>query len=319
MSKNRNQHYVPRLLLKRFLTDTPRGRHLFRFVRGEGVFETPLSAAGAARGFYRDGIDPSQPDALDDYLRTMESKVNPILEAIVSDYRLPERGSSEFHVLARFIRELYLRTPLIRSQLKLVSPLVAGDVYGPLAAILGREELDSRIQKFDPEDVEEQYFLEMYRQSLGTDEELSVLSERILHLNAVKGSSPEVLAYFYRRNWRILVASDDSRFVVGDEPVVIHDGNNAIRTGLRFPKSRVSLALSPFVVLQGCYSALKKTVETVEPLSVRKMNGVFVRAAQREVFASSNDFEWQHVAGRKFNSLDWITGGPDSTWPSDPE
>ena len=133
MSRNRNQHYLPRLLLKRFLTDTPRGRHLFRFVRGEDVFETPLSAAGSARDFYRDGIDPGRPDALDDHLRDVESRVNPILEDIVSAHRLPVRGSFEYDVLIRFIRELYLRTPSVRSQLEMSSPDVARDVYGPVS------------------------------------------------------------------------------------------------------------------------------------------------------------------------------------------
>jgi hypothetical protein len=166
--------------------------------------------------------------------------------------------------------------------------------------------------------IEQQYIAEVILHVVrGTA--LSDKAQKILHLKAFGNERTLVLSHLRRRHWRVLLAPDpESYFIIGDEPVVIHNRNNEPRSGLRFHSSWVTVPLSPMVALQGCDFPLHRQVESLDDLAIRKLNGVFTRVAFREVFCSNSEFEWQHFAGITYRSVDWMAGIPEATWWSNP-
>lgn len=321
MAQNKNQHYIPRVLLKRFLTQTKRGLHLFRFERnGTGYEELGLSQAASAKYFYRDGIDIAHPDALDDVLFKTESRIGPVLTDLCDSYHISQPESDNYQLMIRFIHDLYLRTPSIRAQLDAEGANQMREILKDPIFAQNKSIVDATIKQWMAGPPEQRYLSEIYLQSLGQLSSLSEESQRILHRRLAEGERKQVLAYLNRRHWRVLVAPiHGPQFVIGDEPVVIHDQQGKVRTGLKRPRSRVSIPLSPYVVLQGCYSPVENCVVQVSSFDIRKLNGVFARTAYREVFSSQPDFQWQHQAGKAFNSTDWMAGIAESTWPSNPK
>ena len=277
MPKNKNQHYIPRLLLKRFLTQTPRGKHTYRFQRGsDHCEEVGLSQAGAERYFYRDGIDPGRPDSLDEVLFATESRIDPIIGELCESHRVPASGSDQFGLMVRFIHDLYLRTPSMRAQLTSVGPIEMGNVLEDPFFARRRGQVEAELTLMQAGPSEQRYLAELFQVRTGYATSLSEETQKILHRNTAGYEHKAVTNQLARRSWRVLVApAEGPYFVLGDEPVVVHDQTGRVRTGLKFPMSRVSVSLAPTVALQGCYSQIEQLVMPISALNVRKLNGVF--------------------------------------------
>ena len=120
----RNDHYVPKLLLKNFALSEKDGRKtglIFQYKRGGGKVERKSIRKKAACeiGFY-DTINKlsKKPDNLADRLNQItESEVARVIEKLNSEDNL-HLANREENILAAFVAELYTRTPAFREQIK---------------------------------------------------------------------------------------------------------------------------------------------------------------------------------------------------------
>jgi hypothetical protein len=164
--------------------------------------------------------------------------------------------------------------------------------------------------------AQSRYLRELYLQTTGKIESLSDPALRALHYKFAEHAHAVIHEQLMRRKWRILLApSTGSFFVLGDEPVVIHDSNGNVRTGLAHRKSQVLLPISPTMAIQGFLENVRTTVE-LNDNQVRRINYVVVRNAHREVFANTDDFAWQRKLGKIYTSREWMGGIPEASWES---
>lgn len=317
MPKNKNQHYIPRLLLKRWVTPAHAGMRVYRFRRGATSCEAVgLSQAGSAPYFYRDGIDPQRPDRLDDLLNHTERRIGPVLEQIITTRRFPHRNTVEYDTLIRFIHDLYIRTPAVRAMLEAAPPEEMTRTIASAHLAQDPSLVEEALAIMASGSPEEQYRRELYLQATGRAEKLTEASQRILHYKAVEHLRTRVLEYLNLRAWRLLLAPQPGPyFVLGDEPLVIHDSNAKVNTGLAHRKSQVSIPLSPTVALQG-FQEHVRDIKQLDAAQVRQLNCVFLRSAHKEVFANTEDFTWQRKLGKVYTSREWMNGIPEAIWPS---
>ena len=129
MSNPKNQHYIPRLILRRFSTD---GKHLWTYNHDEGVMWRKIKKAFVERHIYtRNAVDTDNMASHSDDPKTfkqsithdyvyentiseLESTAAPIIQRIVEHARrreCPRLSSSQSMVLKRFIFLAARRTP----------------------------------------------------------------------------------------------------------------------------------------------------------------------------------------------------------------
>jgi hypothetical protein len=287
---------------------------VYRFRRGEPNGEAlGLKQAGSAPHFYRDGIDPERPDRLDDVLNNTERRIGPILEQLITAQQIPRHNTTEYNILIRFIHDLYFRTPATRARLETVAPKEMTRILASDPLWTDRRRVEDALAKMLSGSPEDQYLSELYFQATGRAETLTEASQRILHYKVIEEPRKEVLNYLSARNWRLLVSPHSGPyFVLGDAPLVIHDSNAKVNTGLVHAKSQVSLALSPTVALQG-FQEIVRDVKRLNEAQVRQLNCVFLRSAHEEVFANAKDFTWQRKKGKVYTSREWMAGIPEAT------
>jgi hypothetical protein len=167
-----------------------------------------------------------------------------------------------------------------------------------------------------PDTLQSRYLRELFLQTTGEIESLSDPALRALHYKFAEHAHAVIFDQLMRREWRILLAPlTGPFFVLGDEPMVIHDSNGNVRTGLHHRKSQVLIPLSPTMAMQGFLERVREIAELNEN-QVRRINYVSVRNAYREVFANADDFTWQRKLGKLYTSKEWMEGIPEASWES---
>ncbi len=132
--RTKNQHYVPRLHLKHFIGDTPRGMIWTYDMQREKVRPSKIASTGSQNNYYSvENEDGDYVDILDDWLTDVEGKA-------VSGYEMLLRGvvpSGQVRMdFSTFVASLYARSPsLLRMH---------AEMRGQLAQFVLRKNIGTR-------------------------------------------------------------------------------------------------------------------------------------------------------------------------------
>lgn len=115
----KNQHYVPRLLLKNF---SSKERHIWAYdkdaaVKGWNVIkERPISKVASEDYFY-DLVGNSPRDSYEYLLGAIEKEVTPVISKVLLNEDINIISESEKRIFAKFIAHQYMRTRSQRDNL----------------------------------------------------------------------------------------------------------------------------------------------------------------------------------------------------------
>jgi len=307
VQSNRYQHYLPKVYLKGFRAkaDTRLGIWLYQAGAREVVFRDLERVAGSDF-FYRDNLDPAHPDALDDEWKLSESGIGSILNGIRRERVLPPTGTSSFELLMRFLADLAVRVPRVRemsvrnmqvlSKELLSEPWVQHTLMADPMFSFGA----------DPERIG---LTEIIRLGQGRLERVSLQTQAQIHRHGVWDLRHKLFAELMRRHWRILSTSDAGvPLVAGDNPVIVHSDKWVVDTGFAHKRSLVTVAVSPWIALEGSLSR-PIAVEVLSELGrthALRLNWLSLKTALREVFSSSETFAWKGDTGGETSIKDLI-------------
>lgn len=241
MSTPINQHYIPQFLLRNFHISEKTGKEksIFVFDKDTGkVFKSPIKQAATQRYFYESKIIGKN-YSIEPELEKFESAASPIIKKIIKNKGLKQITRKEKVILTRFICVQFLRVPATRNKF-----------------LDFTEQLHSRFDFFTKSGINK------------PDSEL----EKINHCNFILGTINRFFPLIYNKDW-ILFESSDSKFIIGDNPVVL---NNSIYKG-RGTLGLSSLGIEIYVPLSPQYSLL------------------LVCNSVKKIFLKNTDFDIKHT------------------------
>ena len=220
-----NQHFVPRMYLKRFAAESEAGSSMLRVLsKADGrLFGANVSNVAVERYFY-DGVGPQEAEGA---LAELEGATSPIIDRLAAEGEFQPLSAEESWTLATFVALLDVRTASFRRAAIGLAESIDGALR-QMANALGTRHAPTAPQA--PDEAREHHKSLMW---------------------TIAAASREAMASM---QWTVLVAPVEARFVASDNPVVKYNpvpppvpwmGN----LGWRSPGLQVLLPLSPSTCL----------------------------------------------------------------------
>ena len=297
----KNQHYVPRFILKRF---TERKDQIWVFDKSNSrKFKTNIKNIAAENGFY-DFMFQKNEVTFEPSLALIEGNVSTILKKIIKEESIKAIIDKERIVLSNFFALQFVRTPQWRSMWENMCNALTQSI---------------RDRGFNPEDIE-------------GFEEQSEEKTKLEHMRQIYKHG-EFAPHFYSKIWVLLETSDKHPYWISDNPISLQNMNDFGPYGniglavkgieIYFPISKTlcigmwcSSHEKQFSELYEKYSTIKRTapwmvdkiiedpeyienlkegIETGKPIpskpeNITNHNSLQVIHSSRFVFSSDNDF-----------------------------
>lgn len=246
----KNQHYVPRFLLKNF---TQENEQLFVFDKqNSNVFKTNIKKIVAEKGFYNFDFEGTEL-TLEQSLSHVEADAAKVIQNIIDNQSLQQVSKEDYLLLALFIAIQFNRTPNWRT--------VWEDLHDGLA-----EKIEG--MGFKLEDVEG------YVESTPEGTKLE-------HMMGV-AMSHEFMPYLLNKHWVLLKATPEMPYWISDNPITLQNqrdlrpygnmGFNSPGIEIYFPvSSELTIALWCPSLIEQIQASYKdyRTIKTYDPSSLR--------------------------------------------------
>lgn len=273
--KPENQHYVPRLLLKNFVTGEAKDAQIYVYdKRNKRSFLTNISKIAAERAFYDLNLKVGVL-SFESALSEMETKSRAAITKIVAEETLSTLNDEDKAWLAIFLACQRTRTRHFRESIM--------DSDRQLAALLTDRGIN-------PQEIEN------YKPLSGEEEVKRFATTFMIR------SLPEFAAQMLYKKWVLMRADPRSVFLIGDNPITLHNDQDFGpygNIGLSVAGIQIHLPLSPNLTLAlWCPSladqipeALKQTEKSLKQLDAiltlgQNVNVAKVREAQTKLRAA---------------------------------
>ena len=261
-----NQHFVPRMYLKRFTAGSTAGSTMLRVLgKADGrLFGASTGNLAAERYFY-DGVGPQEAE---NALAELESATSPIIDRLAAEGEFQPLSVEESWTLAAFVALLDLRTASFRGAALDLAESIDGTLQ-QVANALGANHTPVAPQT--PDEAREYHKALMWSTASAARETMALMQ------------------------WSLLEAPHEARFVTSDNPVVKHNpvpppapwmGN----LGWKSPGLQILLPLSPSRCLAICDTNIRLPGLARYSLEgVRMANELQAFYAHRFIFGSRDD------------------------------
>lgn len=284
--RTKYQHYVPRLHLKHFVGETPKGMVWVYDKQSSRCAPSKIAATGGTTNFYSIDVgNGDYNDTIDNMLQTIENRAAPIYERLLAGVIPTGQDRSDF---AMFMATLYLRSPgKIRASAELFGKLmqvVMGVTWND------RDRFEKSIDLYEKEygpsfqDRDKLWDLwqdkERYTIGVSQQQGLSALA-----------ASDDIHDILCQRRWYLLEAIE-GYFITGDQAVTLwvppstsFFGNG----GFSNERAEVTLALSPRRALMITGHHLQSSFVPAHLEMVANMNEQRAFHAERNLWSHQKD------------------------------
>lgn len=270
-SRPPNQHYVPKLLLRRFVSASE--RMLFVFDKEtERCFTKPIKKVASDRGFYDCEVDGRR-YSIDPLLTLLENRAGRIIDQIVAARSLRGLTHGDRKTIALFATVQMLRTEAQRKQWK--------DLNDDLRVAIERAGMNpAKVQGFDFLDIEQ---------------------TRIASIASLPGLARDLSPHILNKQWILFGTSAEHPFYTSDNPVTLFNRNrHPFRStlGLGVRGIEIYLPVSPTLSLAFLCSTIKLPWRYrlfggtlgVTPENVEHFNSLQVLNAEQYIYSHCDDF-----------------------------
>lgn len=319
MQDKLNHHFLPRLYLKGFASETDTS-HIWEYQRGHPYVPgtnkrdkynpvlLSLRKAGAALGEYAcprpDGtIDFN---TYEDALEQLEKPANSVFDKIRN---LQPIDDSDRGVFAAYMVIMTRRVPSRKELVKEQFPLVLEQQWQRIT-----EEIESAISQTDSSDTGRitlltarldacRQIIETYRQNgMPREMELKTIVESAAH---------RVLEAMLSMRWQFFIAPDRHRFLTGDNPVHTFKGG----VGFSKPYSELTFPVSSRVVLLGTYRKVRQDYVPATVQFLKEINRRVIATATNYAYSSRNERWVVTVMGKHFHRFNLTYPAPEVSDP----
>lgn len=309
--RTKNQHYVPRLHLKHFVGESPRGMIWTYDMRREKTRPSKIDSTGAQNNYYSvQKDDGTYIDLIDDWLTDVEGKAVAGYELLLSGKIPTEQARMDF---STFVASQYARSP--------ANFRTYAEMMGQFVQLLAQMRMGTR-EQFDR-------FLDEYERETGaitvSRDELfefqndpsryKILVDRKQALTAMQ-ISDRLQMIFFERRWYVVIAETDF-FITCDSPIyreAENDGGPFGDGGFMNPKAHITFPLSPthLLLITGQQNLVSGDVALVPRSTVWDMNAARAIGAENFLYSHLRD---ERVSGlaKKFKDARRgmrLSGGP---------
>jgi hypothetical protein len=319
MQVKRNHHFLPRLYLKGFASETDPS-HIWEYRRGRdylpGLIKRhkynpvliSLGKAGAALGEYA----CSKPDGTVDFntyedaLEQLEKPANSVFERIRN---LQSISNSDREVFAAYMATMTRRVPARKELVKEQFPSVLNTEGKRIIDLL-----EDAISQVHPSDIDRtamlterlntcRQILESYKQN-GMPREIELKT-------IVDGQMPRVREAMLRMSWQFFVAPQDRVFVTSDNPVHTFKGG----VGFSKPYSELTFPVSSRVVLLGTYRNVRQGYFPAPSELLKEVNRRVIATAMTYAYSSQKRQWIVTVMKKKSHRFNFAYPAPELSAP----
>lgn len=305
-SKTRRHHYIPRFFLALFTEDGTEGGLLDVVgLPGGATWRCRPSELAHERDYYRVDADGVSANAFEDGFAVFEGRAAGVIRSIAESAAIPR--DSEFSTFINFVSLLIARVPGTR---EVFDRQFRSDWQERLQSIVSTPEaFEAEIARSctTPEELADAPdYDEMCDWVVENIPGLEIPRARhILHLLAVHD---RLLTPLTERSWSVLLAPDETCFVVSDRPVTLYRQKPTDRPVLWSTywgrRTDVVLPISRHIAVMGRFEPQPKTVRLPRD-AVAVVNSRTMESATRFV-ASSGPFDWMSAAGKLMGKPDLL-------------
>ena len=303
MTNSQNHHYVSQMFLKNFATREGGKATLFVMDMKSGKqFESGPQNIACEKGFNKIDIGGEDPYAVEKELSKVESEISPALKRVIAERGFPsdEDRKRVLELMALF----EFKNPAIRSQNKevIADIEIAAHPFlrSPEQFRIGKEQAIKA--GLDVPDIGYEGFKGPIKELIMREcEKIPQIKNLLVKAEIRMANHHQIRGMLNQMQWRFLIALEGNQFVTSDRPVVFkafEEGERPLMNsrGLDFGGIDVFFALSPDLALYGSPDASDLQTE-FNAHDVARMNAWTVYAARRQVYAKSDDFQFQSPDG----------------------
>ncbi len=319
MQEKYNQHFLPRLYLKGFACEAD-SSHIWEYRRlrdySPGLnnrrkynpVRIPLSKAGAALGEYAYTRTDGTTDfnTYENALEQLEKPANVVFEKIRNQQTITD---SDRQVFAKYMTLMTRRVPARKDLVADQFPSVVEAEKANLEDLFA-----NALSRVDPSDEETIAVLQNNLadgRTLLDSYKCNGMPREMELRTIVEADMPDVRAAILRMTWQLFVASDDDRFVTGDNPV------HSLKGGVGFtkPYSELTFPVSSRVVLIGSFRNVRPGYVPAKSELVKEVNRRLIATAKTFAYSSRNPKWIVTIMKKNFHRFNLFYPAPELSAP----
>jgi hypothetical protein len=307
---NNNQHIIPQFFLRKFQGKRGTNDIIWVIDKFSGIARyQPVGEVGARYGYYRNFMDPSDPDAFDKFWRHGEETAPKVLRAIERDLVPPIRNSVDFEDLMRFFADLVIRVDEIHDH--------AIQIYRDgMAGLLARRDfsravvIDVLMEEIG--DPIEEVRNELIRWILGESAQLSPETESAIHQVSLKFARDSTWENLKKKHWQLLdCQASGVSLCTSDQPVIRFDQNNCVRAGIGNYQTSILVPISTSLALMGTTTRPQRPIGIGSRKAALLYNGLMLKNSSSELYAPTDSISWRYRDGVTHTTPGRFTGRPN--------
>jgi len=268
---------------------------LFVYNKDSGnVFESTPEAIAYENDYFTftNPLGDKDSESFENYIAAIENNTAPVIKKILDEQVITEKEKSGF---ALFVASMFLRASNFRRN--------AEDLYAQMrkfkiqAIASDKDKFHEAFKDFNLKEYEKNNpkpikTLEELRQLiLHADEYFKFSTEPLASLQIILAEIDRLTVLFYNMKWCFLKATDNFKFITGDNPVSYGDPTaGLLHKALMRRNTQVTIPLSKKIVAYGTWRPIKESAYIqVKDRDVKGFNRNTVVATEAFVFASFKD------------------------------
>jgi Protein of unknown function (DUF4238) len=294
----KRHHYVPKCYLESFATKTSKKKKSSLWVfdaADRKSFKTAPDNVALQTDFNTIDVEGHAPDAFENAMASVESDIGPALTRIIAAKNLDNEEDKA--LLLNLIGLLHIRNPRLRERFRNFRERVGKAIMS--MALSTRQMWESQVKKaqeagYIAKDADTDY--DKHKDANPDDYRLEVANEE--HIRTEMHVFDHILPGLFDRKWVLVKAPQGSPgFVTSDHPVCLYwsepdPKRGRISPGLKHKGTEIIFPISPDLAVVGAYE-LENGVADFTDEEVASFNGTIALHAQRQVYARTNDFNYQ--------------------------
>lgn len=287
MSTARQHHWIPQCYLKGFARSRSKKSKLTVFdVKQKKQFETVPRNVGGSRDFNRVDRDGVPPDAVENALSGLETKLDRILSSTIESSALPH--GDDFILLMNFVALMNVRNPRVRETWRKFQADVSERIMD--LALSSKDVWEHQINKARADGVKMPDVSYEEMKEFHQRKEYDIVVPTGRHVSMEVDALTSIIPLLLDRKWTLFVAQPGTGgFVSSDHPVALYwndDKPRRLPPGHKLLDTEVTFPISKELLMSGTFDGENRVVKAnIE--TVARANSIVISHSGQQIYSST--------------------------------
>ncbi len=285
MAKKRH-HYIPQFYLKGFV-DPQNEPYIWVYDKDNGrIIKSSAKDIAVEKHYFSfiDKLGRRDSETLENFLEKTETEAAPVINKLLKEESLNEEEQVSF---AFFVALMMMRTPNYRKNTETLMTETIKKISMIMAS--HKEGFESEMKNFERDTGEKIESVEELRKFMQAGEYDIKVNPNVTLAMSMSHIEP-IAEVFYKMRWRFLKATDDYKFLSGDNPLFYfdptHNPNSFYGVGLANKNIEVTLPLSIDIMAFGTWKSGGSGYVQLKNNTIKQVNRRTGSSTLKFVFAS---------------------------------